>query len=231
LPFEKDDFMKHSLLALCLALLLTSCASVRVSHTDVASVVTVPPKAIYIRPFDVSDCNFIGRHHSAGELALRKSLAPAEFTESLKEELEEMAPAMVLKSTDIPQHGWLVEGSLDLVDAGNPGKRAVPIAFLWGYGASHIQVHVRVIDLDAKGVSTDYKQASTEQPVKVAKGAVIYEFDVEGGSHSTGPIGSTTAPGLGYAPMFDYRNAAEKIHAAITPDEFHFGIRDSPTER
>jgi hypothetical protein len=65
--------------------------------------------------------------------------------------------------------------------------------------------------------------------VKTTKGAVIYEFDVAGGSHSTGKFGSITAPGLGYAVTFDYRNAAERIYEALTTDEFKFGLRDSPT--
>lgn len=79
--------MKNSLLALCLALLLTSCAGVRVTHTDIATGAT-NPSAIYIKPFDVSDCVWKGRHHSPGEAPIRKSLAPAEFSEILKEELE-----------------------------------------------------------------------------------------------------------------------------------------------
>jgi hypothetical protein len=60
---------------------------------------------------------------------------------------------------------------------------------------------------------------------------VIYEFDVAGGSHGTGKFGSVTAPGLGYAPPFDYRNAAERIYEALAPDEFHYGLRDSPSVR
>jgi hypothetical protein len=234
LHFGKDDFMKYSLSALCLALLLTSCASVRVTHTDVATGAT-NPSAIYIRPFDVSDTTFIGRHHNPGETPIRKSLAPAEFSGALKEELEEMAPAMVLKQGDQPDHGWLVEGSIDLVDAGHPGDRSAPVAGIFEYGASHIAIHVRVIDLDAKGESVDSKDkdstGTVTHAVKVKKGAIVYEFDVAGGSHGTGKFGSTTAPGLGYAPMFDYRNAAERIHEALTPDEFRFGIRDSPTIR
>ena len=115
--------MKNILPALCMVLLLTSCASVRVTHTDVATGAS-NPCAIYIRPFDVSDCVFTGRHHSAGELPIRKSLAPAEFSEILKEEMEKMAPAMVLKAGDVPDRGWLVEGSIDVVDAGHPGIRA-----------------------------------------------------------------------------------------------------------
>ncbi len=165
-------------------------------------------------------------------MPIRKSLAPAEFTEDLKEQLELLAPALVLKDGDMPVHGWLVEGSLDLVDAGHPGERAVP-GNLFCYGASHIMVHVRVIDLDARhAVTADAKDAGTQtHAVKTRKGAVIYEFDVAGGSHVTGKYGSITAPGLGYAPPFDYRNAAERIYEALVPDEFKFGIRDSPTMR
>ena len=228
--------MKHSLLALCLALLLTSCAGVRVTHTDIATG-AINPSAIYVRPFDVSDCIFKGRHHSSGELPIRKSLAPAEFTECLKEQLEQIAPALVLKDGDMPNSGWLVEGSLDEVDSGRPGTRAEPLFDMLGDGASHIKVHVRVIDLDARHVAaTDAKDAkdaggTQTQAVKIGHGAVIYEFDVAGGSHLMGKFGSTTAPGLGYAPMFDYRNASERIYEALAPNEFAYGVRDSPTIR
>jgi hypothetical protein len=225
--------MKHSLFALCLALLLTSCADVKVTHTDIATGAT-DPRAIYLRPFDVSDCTFIGRHHSEGELPIRKSLAPAQFTEDLKEELEKIAPALVLKDGDMPDNGWLVEGSIDLVDAGHPGTRAEPIAGCFGDGASHVMIHVRIIDLDAHHAATvDAKDAAGTQThaVKTRKGVVIYEFDLAGGSHFTGKFGSITAPGLGYAPPFDYRNAAERVYEALTPDEFKFGLRDSPTIR
>lgn len=227
--------MKHSLIALCSALLLTSCAGVRVTHTDIATGAT-QPSAIYIRPFDVSDCDFRGRHHSGGELAIRKSLAPAEFTEILKEELEKIAPALVLKNGDIPDSGWLVEGSLDEVNAGHPAERAEP-GNLFGDGASHIKIHVRIIDLDARNVEAydekDAKDIGATQThaVKTSRGAVIYEFDVAGGSHQTGKFGSVTAPGVGYAVTFDYRNAAERIYEALTTDEFEYGVRDSPTIR
>jgi len=227
--------MKHSLLALCSALLLTSCAGVRVTHTDIATGAT-NPTAIYVRPFDVSDCTFIGRHHSAGELAIRKSLAPAEFAEILKEELEKIAPAVVLKDGDTPDNGWLVEGSLDLVNSGHPGTRAEP-GNLFADGASHIKIHVRVIDVAARNVvaadQKDQKDAggTDTQPVNGRHGVVIYEFDVAGGSHGTGKFGSVTAPGLGYAVTFDYRNAAERIYEALTPDEYRYGLRDSPTIR
>jgi len=225
--------MKYSLFALSLALLLTSCADVKVTHTDIATGAT-NPSAIYVRPFDVNDCTFTGRHHSVGETPIRKSLAPAEFSEAVKEELEKLAPALVLKDGDVPDNGWLVEGSIDLVDSGRPGTRAEPIGDFFGDGASHIQVHVRVIDLDAHhGVVTDTKDVTgtQTQAVKTRRGVVIYEFDLAGGSHGTGKFGSITAPGIGYAPMFDYRNAAERIYEALDPDEFKFGLRDSPTIR
>jgi len=191
--------MKNSLLALCLALLLSSCASVRVTHTDIATGAT-NPSAIYLKPFDVSDCTFIGRHHSPGELPIRKSLAPAEFTEALKEELEEMAPAVVLKNGDMPDSGWLVEGSIDLVDSGHPGTRLEPLGDLFQDGASHIMIHVVVIDMDAKrAVTTDSKDVTGTQTtaVRTRRGVVVYEFDVAGGSHSTGKLGSITARASG----------------------------------
>jgi len=223
--------MKKSLPALSLALLLTSCAGVRVTHTDIATGAT-NPRAIYVRPFDVSDCTFVGHHHSEGEVPIRKSLAPAEFTEILKESLEEIAPAMVLKPGDMPKHGWLVEGSIDYVNAGSPLIRAVPLN-LWGSGASHVKIHVRVIDLDARGASDDKDakdSGSTQtEPVAAGKhGAIVYEFDVAGGSHDMGKFGSVTAPGLGYSPSIDYRNAAERIYEALAPDQEKYGLRDSP---
>lgn len=222
--------MKNSLLALCLALLLSSCAGVRVTHTDIATGAT-NPRAIYVQPFDVSDCRFIGRHHSGGELAMRKSLAPAEFSECLKEELEKMAPTMVLRPGDVPKTGWLVEGSLDEVNSGRPGTRAEPAGDTLGDGASHIKIHVRVIDLDAKHAASDAKDKDSGEAQAVAgrsgAGAVIYEFDVAGGSKATGKFGSVTAPGLGYAVMFDYRNAADRIYEALTPDPYRNAVRES----
>jgi hypothetical protein len=229
--------MKNSLLALCLALLLTSCAEVKVTHTEIATGAT-NPSAIYVRPFDVNDCVFVGRHHSQAERAIRKSLAPAEFSEDLKEELEKMAPALVLKDGDTPETGWLVEGSIDLVNAGRPCNRAEPLSPLNHDGASFIQIHVRIIDLDGRrhpGATEgrDGKDADEviTHPVKVRLGAIIYEFDVAGGSRMTGYLGSVTAPGVGYAPPFDYRNAAERIYEALATDEFKFGTRDGPSIR
>ena len=221
--------MKYSLLALCL--LLTSCAEVKVTHTDVATGAS-NPKAIYIRPFDVSDTTFAGSHHSPAELPIRKSLAPAEFSEILKEQVEEIAPTLVLKDGDEPTHGWLMEGSIDYVNAGNPWVRAIPFNLV-GEGGTHIKIHVRVIDLDAKGESDekDAKDTATTHGVRTKEGTVVYEFDVAGGSHVTGKFGSVTAPGLSYPVTFDYRNAAERIYEALSIDSQKYGTRESVTLR
>ncbi len=223
--------MKKSLSSLCLALFLSSCAGVRVTHTDTATGAT-DPSAIYLRRFDVADCVFTGHHHSPGELPIRKSLAPAEFTGALKEELEKIAPSLVLKDGDTPEHGWLVEGSLDYINSGSPLVRAIP-GNLFGYGASHVRIHVRIIDLDARGAASEAKDTASTESAAAApgKGAVIYEFDVAGGSRVTGKFGSVTAPGIGYAPMFDYRNAAERIAEAVTPDPHRLGVRDGDSIR
>lgn len=225
--------MKHLLLAACSAALLTSCAGVRVSHTDVATGAT-GPRSIYIRPFDVTSGIFKGRHHSDGEKPIRRSLAPAEFAEDLKEELEKIAPAMVLKDDEIPATGWLVEGDLDVVHAGTPIGRALP-GNIVGIGASEVLIHVRVIDLDShRAVRADSKDkdgSETSRAVETAQGDIVYEFDLKGGSGVTGKFGSITAPGLGYALPFDFRNAAERIYAALATDPHGYGVRTSPTIR
>ena len=230
--------MKNCLLVLRSALLLTllsSCAGVKVTHTDVATGAT-NPRYIYIRPFSVENTDFRGSHHSVGERPIRRSLAPAEFAEDLKEELEKIAPAHVLKEDEVPRTGWLVEGNFDVVDAGSPIARALP-GNLIGVGQSKVVIHVRIVDLDARAMSeteSKDKEAVDEtayHSVKssTSRGSVIYEFDVAGGSRATGKFGSITAPGLGYAVPIDFRNAAERIYMALTPDPHGYGIRSSPT--
>lgn len=225
--------MKKLLLAICSVALLSSCAGVRVSHTDVATGAT-NPRSIYIRPFDVTYTEFRGRHHSSGEKPIRRSLVPAEFAEDLKEELEKIAPTMVLQDDDVPRTGWLVEGDFAVVHAGSPIGRALP-GNVMGIGASEVVIHVRVTDLDARRVTTvdskDKDGADTHRAVATSQGEIIYEFDVKGGSRATGKFGSITAPGLGYAVPFDFRNAAERIYMALTADPHGYGIRTSPTIR
>jgi len=225
--------MKNLLLAFCSAALLTSCAGVHVSHTDIATGAT-HPRSIYIRPFDVTYTEFRGRHHSDGEKPIRRSLAPAEFADDLKQELEKIAPAMVLNDDEAPRSGWLVEGDLAVVHAGTPIGRALP-GNVFGIGSSQVIIHVRITDLNIHRVTTtdakDKDGEDTHRTEETSQGQVVYEFDVKGGSAATGKFGSITAPGLGYAVPFDFRNAAERIYEAITPDPHGYGIRTSPTIR
>ncbi len=220
--------MKIRLFAPCLALVVTSCAGVHVSHTSVASGAT-HPAAIYIRPFDISQAEFIGDHSNRGERPIRRSLAPAQFAEDLKEEMEMIAPAMVLKDNEVPRTGWLVEGTFDEV---NGGKRALRALSLGPLGKSHVKIHVRITDAGARQAAVDGKDAKDETETSYAKrGNVLYEFDLDGGSNWTGFHGSVTAPGLGDAAAFDFRNAAERVMMALSTDPHAYGSRTSPTIR
>ncbi len=219
--------MKYTVPALCAALFLTSCAGVYVVDTQVATGAT-NPKVIYIRPFTVAGAEFVGSHAGGvGERPIRKSLAPAEFSMALQQELTKLAPTRILKDDEVATQGWLVDGAFDLVDAGTPAHRALPFPGANGAGRSKVQIHVRITDLGSRSISVDDKDGSTLS----RRGQVIYEFDVAGGSRGSGPRGSMYAPGLGYATPFDYRNAAERIRHAIEPDPLRYGVRTSPTIR
>jgi hypothetical protein len=215
-------------LALGAVLLFTSCAGVHVVNTQTAAVVTSLPKAIYIQPFDVSTAEFRGAHSGGrGERPIRKSLAPIEFSQALKEELEKLAPTRVLLEDEVAPVGWLVEGTIDWVHAGSPVLRAVGPPMFNPKGRSHVRIHVRIIDLDHRGTLVEAKGGGS----LARHGQVIYEFDVVGGSKLAGAYGSITAPSLGYATPFDYRNAAERIRTAINPDPHWYGMRTTPTIR
>ncbi len=215
--------MKTPLFVPCIALLLASCAGVHVKETQVASGAT-RPLAIYIRPFDIAQSTFDGRHVSPGELPLRKSLAPAAFAEDLREELSKMAPSMVIKADEFPRVGWIVEGQFDVVDAGNPGVRALPLG---PAGRSKVLIHIRISEVGGDAVDVEDKDAGGYGK----RGHVLYEFDVSGGSRWSGHAGEVSAPGLGYATPFDFRNAAERIALAISPDPYGYGIRSSSASR
>ncbi len=62
---------------------------------------------------------------------------------------------------------------------------------------------------------------------EVATHHVIYEFDMAGGSHEQGPLGTVRASGLGKATPFDLRNAAERVLVALSPDPYRYGARAS----
>jgi hypothetical protein len=163
------------------------------------------PKAIYIRPFCIDNAIFTGdQTNSDGEMPIRKALTPVEFAGDLKEQLEKLAPARILRDYETPRTGWLVEGEFTLVDGGSAAGRALFFGHL-GLGQSHLALHVRVTDVD--------------------RGIVVYEFDMAGGSELQGRGGTVRASGLGYARPFDLVNAAERIYLVLEPNAFRYGTR------
>jgi len=220
------------LLAILSSFLFCSCADMFVTKTDVpgsstsvtrstsdakdydsksgvrmvvnCGVGAAEPKAIYIRPFCIDNAVFRGDEaHSDGEMPIRKALTPMEFAGDLKEQLEKMAPARILKDYETPRTGWLVEGEFTLVDGGDPVGRFFLGHF--GVGRSILALHVKVTDVD--------------------KGVVIYEFDMAGGSRLQGKAGTIRASGLGKATPFDLVNAAERIYLVLSPNAFRYGTR------
>ena len=214
-------------LALLSSILLCSCADMYVVKTQVAGgsrtttsdakdskgvymttncgVGAYAPKAIYIRPFCIDTAVFTGdQTNSDGEMPIRKALTPVEFAGVLKEQLEKMAPARILKDYERPRTGWLVEGEFAMVDGGSIIGRSIFFGH-FGVGQSHLALHVRVTDVD--------------------RGVVVYEFDMAGGSNLQGRGGTLRASGLGYARSFDLVNAAERIYLVLTPNAFRYGTR------
>ena len=214
-------------LALLSSILLCSCADMYVVKTQVAGgsrtttsdakdskgvymttncgVGAYAPKAIYIRPFCIDTAVFTGdQTNSDGEMPIRKALTPVEFAGVLKEQLEKMAPARILKDYETPRTGWLVEGEFAMVDGGSIIGRSIFFGH-FGVGQSHLALHVRVTDVD--------------------RGVVVYEFDMAGGSNLQGRDGTVRASGLGYARSFDLVNAAERIYLVLTPNAFRYGTR------
>jgi hypothetical protein len=218
-----------SFLVLVSSMLLCSCADMYVTKSQVAGSSTrttaadakdskngvymttnncgvgaYGPKAIYIRPFCIDTAVFTGdQTNSDGEMPIRKALTPVEFAGDLKEQLEKIAPARILRDYETPRTGWLVEGEFTLVDGGSIAGRAL-FGHL-GVGQSHLALHVRVTDVD--------------------RGVVVYEFDMAGGSDLQGRAGTLRASGLGYARSFDLVNAAERIYLVLTPNAFRYGAR------
>ena len=219
-----------SLIVIVSSALLCSCADMYVTKTDVATpgggnvaaidakdygskgvhmvtncgVGASNPSAIYIRPFCIDTAVFQGDEAlTDGEMPIRKALTPVEFANDLKEQLEKIAPARILKDTQKPRVGWLVEGHFDLVDGGSPLGR-----FFFGNfsaGRSFLALHVRITDVD--------------------RGAVVYEFDMAGGSRFQGRHGTLRASGLGRATHFDLVNAAERIYLTLSANPYRYGER------
>src|SRR5712691_11714999 len=170
-----------SVIVIASSVLLCSCADMYVTKTEVAApggrtagaidakdygskgvhmvtncgVGASNPSAIYIRPFCIDTAVFKGDEAATdGEMPIRKALTPVEFAQDLKQQLEKIAPARILKDSETPRVGWLVEGQFDLVDGGSPLGR-----FFFGNlgaGQSFLALHVRITDVN--------------------RGMVVYEF-------------------------------------------------------
>jgi hypothetical protein len=168
------------------------------------------PKAIYVRPFCIDQATFRGDEaDSTGEMPIRKALTPVQFASRLKEQLEKIAPARVLKDDEQPRTGWLVDGEFTLVDGGSRLGRFFVGHF--GVGQSFLALHVRVTD--------------------VVSGAVVYEFDVAGGSRLQGRSGTVRSGGAGFTTPFDLQNAAERIYLALSADAWRYGARSDVSLR
>jgi hypothetical protein len=162
------------------------------------------PSAIYIRPFCIDTATFTGDEAiTDGEMPIRKALTPVEFAEDLKEQLEKIAPARVLKPHESANVGWLVDGQFETVDGGSPAGRFFLGQF--GVGRSILTLHVRVSD--------------------VRTGSVLYEFDMAGGSKLQGKLGTVRASGLGRATHFDLQNAAERVYLTLSANPYRYGAR------
>ena len=219
--------MKLPLAAICSTVLLASCAEMHVSRTEVATGAANPP-AIYIRPFSVTYARYSDPANANGS-AIRKSLAPVEFANDLQEELAKLAPSVVIQSDETAPTGWLVEGEFDVIDAGDSARR-LTLPGVLGWGQSRLKLHIRVTDVDHRAVHGESKDGvSADRATWTKHGAVVYEFDVTGGSRVSAAKGSIYAPGSGRAIPFDFRNAAERIMLALSPDPFRYGYRSSPT--
>ena len=164
------------------------------------------PSAIYIRPFCIDSAVFKGDEAaSSGEMPIRKALTPVELAEDLKEELEKIAPARILKDTERPRVGWLITGHFTVVNGGSPFGRLLfgPL----GIGRSFLALHIKIRDVE--------------------RGLVVYEFDMAGGSGVQGKFGTLRASGLGKATHFDLRNAAERIYLTLSTNPNRYGARSS----
>ncbi len=192
---------------------ISSCSTppVRITSTSVATGAT-DPKAIYIRPFRLNPMAF-DRCTPSGDSPLRASLAPVAFANNLQEELAKIAPSRVLKEDEAAPIGWLVDGEFAGIESGYPPERWMPWRGPWCNPLampSCVKMHVRISD--------------------VRHGTVLYAFDVKAWSDGS-LLGSVTRPGGGYPLPFDFRNAAEQVAIALTPDPFRYGARSSPAIR
>ena len=227
-------------IAIASSLLLCSCADMYVTKSQVGGAVAgaptdtkdfgsrvrmitancgvgaYGPRAIYIRPFCIDTAKFIGdQAQTEGEMPIRKALAPVEFAEDLKEQLEKIAPTRILRPHEIAQVGWLVHGEFDIVDGGSPAGRCGNTALAeWTEGGG-------LPRLRAGPGGTAHRTRLTD----VKSGVVVYEFDMYGGSQLQGRAGTVRASGLGRALHFDLQNAAERIYLTLSTNPYRYGAR------
>ena len=218
------------MLAIATSILLCSCADMYVTKSQVATpggetagpvdakdfgssqvhmvtncgVGASCPTAIYIRPFCIDTAVFQGDEAASdGEMPIRKAVTPIEFAEDLKQSLEQIAPARIIKPNESPRVGWLVDGRFETVDGGSPLARFFGGNF--GAGRSFLAMHVRVTDVE--------------------RGIVVYEFDMAGGSGYQGKLGTLRASGLGKATHFDLRNAAGRVYLTLSANPYNYAAR------
>lgn len=196
--------MKATLLTLTCALVLTACSGTSVKQTYVATG-AANPSGIYIRPFNVSEGAVRMDHGGEGAKPIKESLYGRQFAETLQLEMSKMAPSMVIEADEDAPRGWVIEGDLDLLDAGLRPARGVfgPL----GIGKSTVMAHVRIVDVD--------------------KGEVVYAFDISGGSGFSGRWGTLKSAGMGHAIPFDFRNLAEEIYLVLSRNPGNYGTRSS----
>lgn len=105
------------------------------------------PRAIYIRPFCIDTAVFTDDLGTAGEIPIRKALTPIEFAGDLKESLEKLAPARILKDDETPRTGWLVEGEFAVVNNSHPSRLALHVK------VTDVDKHITVYEFDMDGGS------------------------------------------------------------------------------
>ncbi len=206
--------MKNYLLATAAAVCLSACAGTKVTNTVIATGASAP-KTIFVRPFTIAGGAFQGAHGGEGIKAIRESQAPAKFAKILKEELEKVAPTSVISDDEETDSGWVVDGAIELVNAGCAPARAVAGGF--GAGRSGILVHVKITDAGSNSHGDE----------KGGHGPVVYEFDVSGGSRLMGVMGTVNSAGYGNSVSFDMRNVAEKIRQVVETDGNRYGFREN----
>jgi Domain of unknown function (DUF4410) len=131
-------------MAVATTLLLTGCGSIHTaSLLSSRTELTPNPSHIYIAPFNTSTAKWlVGRDGT--ELELFKESFQTNFTHTLQERLNKLAPSEPRWVDDLPDNGWLVSGEFITV---YQGSRALRTIVGGGVGESTLQTNVYVYDL------------------------------------------------------------------------------------